>query len=110
MAAAVADYPPEAAARRARSRRRTPLTLTLVRTPDILAELVPSRRAVSPVLVGFAAEAGNPVARGRAKLVRKAVNLIVANTGNRRARPRPPLGHVVLSSIKPFPPNGGRCS
>ena len=31
------------------------------------------------MLVGFAAEAGDPVARGRAKLARKAVDLIVAN-------------------------------
>ena len=31
------------------------------------------------MLVGFAAETGDPVARGRAKLTRKAVDLIVAN-------------------------------
>jgi phosphopantothenoylcysteine decarboxylase/phosphopantothenate--cysteine ligase len=31
------------------------------------------------VLVGFAAESGDPVARGRAKLLRKHVDFIVAN-------------------------------
>jgi phosphopantothenoylcysteine decarboxylase/phosphopantothenate--cysteine ligase len=32
-----------------------------------------------PVLVGFAAESGDPVARGREKLTRKMADLIVAN-------------------------------
>jgi phosphopantothenoylcysteine decarboxylase/phosphopantothenate--cysteine ligase len=54
--------------------------LTLVRTPDILAELGSARKdSRRPVLVGFAAETGNPIARGREKLTRKAVDLIVAN-------------------------------
>ena len=57
-----------------------PLTLTLVRTPDILADLGGARGAASrPVLIGFAAETGDPVARGRDKLRRKGVDLIVAN-------------------------------
>jgi phosphopantothenoylcysteine decarboxylase/phosphopantothenate--cysteine ligase len=56
------------------------MRLTLIRTPDILAELGAARKgAARPVLVGFAAESGDPVARGRAKLTRKAVDLIVAN-------------------------------
>ena len=71
MAAAVADYTP--ARRRARRQDReepmAPLELTLVRTPDILAELGrPRAGAPRPVLVGFAAESGDPVARGREKL------------------------------------------
>ena len=70
MAAAVADYTPERRRRAgARSRRRDgPLTLTLVRTPDILAEL--GRRAAAaarPVLVGFAAETGDPSPAGAAE-------------------------------------------
>ncbi len=35
--------------------------------------------APRPVLIGFAAESGDPVARGREKLRRKAVDMIVAN-------------------------------
>jgi phosphopantothenoylcysteine decarboxylase/phosphopantothenate--cysteine ligase len=51
-----------------------------VRTVDILAELGRARgTAETPVLVGFAAESGNPVVRGRQKLLRKHVDLIVAN-------------------------------
>jgi phosphopantothenoylcysteine decarboxylase/phosphopantothenate--cysteine ligase len=62
----------------------TPMRLTLVRTPDILAELGAKRRGGGrPVLVGFAAETGDPVERGRAKLARKAVDLIVANDVSR---------------------------
>ena len=49
-------------------------------TPDILAEL--GRREAahrSPLLIGFAAESGEPVARGREKLRRKSADMIVAN-------------------------------
>ena len=81
MAAAVADYRPEDGGAAGKIEKAdAPLTLTLVRTPDILAGLGAARAGGHrPVLVGFAAEAGDPVARGRAKLARKAVDLIVAN-------------------------------
>lgn len=81
MAAAVADYTP-ADGRAAGKIEKTdgPLAITLVRTVDILAELGRSRGdATRPVLVGFAAESGDPVARGRDKLRRKNVDIIVAN-------------------------------
>ena len=81
MAAAVADYTPErgpAAGKMEKS--EAPLDLRLVRTPDILEELGRARgNAGKPVLVGFAAESSDPVARGRAKLLRKHVDFIVAN-------------------------------
>jgi phosphopantothenoylcysteine decarboxylase/phosphopantothenate--cysteine ligase len=79
MAAAVADYTPE---RRAGKIEKTdgPLELSLVRTPDILAGLGHRRgTAARPVLVGFAAESGDPVERGRQKLLRKRADMIVAN-------------------------------
>ena len=81
MAAAVADYMPEGGGEAGKIEKTDgPLRLTLVRTPDILAELGAARNGGSrPVLVGFAAESGDPVVRGRAKLARKAVDLIVAN-------------------------------
>ena len=81
MAAAVADYMPEGGGAPGKIEKTDgPLRLTLVRTPDILAELGASRKGGHrPVLIGFAAESGDPVARGRAKLARKGVDLIVAN-------------------------------
>ena len=57
------------------------MTLTLQRTPDILADLGRSatRRATPPVLVGFAAETGDLVAKARDKRLRKNADLMVAN-------------------------------
>jgi phosphopantothenoylcysteine decarboxylase/phosphopantothenate--cysteine ligase len=80
MAAAVADYMPERRALGKIEKTDAPLDLALVRTPDILAELGRVRSGQSrPVLVGFAAESGDPVERGRQKLLRKGADLIVAN-------------------------------
>ncbi len=81
MAAAVADYAPADGAHAGKIEKGDgPLELTLVRTPDILAELGRRRAgAPRPVLIGFAAESGDPVPRGREKLRRKAVDMIVAN-------------------------------
>ena len=80
MAAAVADYTPKQRAAGKIEKADGPMELTLERTPDILADLGRARGgAPSPVLVGFAAESGDPVARGRAKLQRKRVDFIVAN-------------------------------
>ncbi len=82
MAAAVADYAPAegAYAGKIEKGQDGSLELTLVPTPDILAELGRERGgAPRPVLIGFAAQSGDPVARGREKLRRKHVDLIVAN-------------------------------
>jgi phosphopantothenoylcysteine decarboxylase/phosphopantothenate--cysteine ligase len=80
MAAAVADYTPARVETGKIEKSDGPMELTLVRTTDILAELGRLRRgAARPVLVGFAAEAGDPAARAREKLRRKNADLIVAN-------------------------------
>ena len=80
MAAAVADYTPETTAPGKIEKSDGPMDLRLVRTVDILSELGRIRGTNgTPVLVGFAAESGDPVERGRAKLVRKHVDFIVAN-------------------------------
>ena len=81
MAAAVADYMPEGGGAAGKIEKADgPMQLTLVRTPDILAGLGHARgQASTPILIGFAAESGDPVPRGREKLRRKAVDLIVAN-------------------------------
>ena len=81
MAAAVADYTPAEGASAAKvAKQDGPRTLSLVRTPDILAELGGRRGdARRPVLVGFAAETGELVVRARQKLRAKHADLIVAN-------------------------------
>jgi phosphopantothenoylcysteine decarboxylase/phosphopantothenate--cysteine ligase len=85
MAAAVADYMPEGGAAGGKIQKSgVPLTLSLVPTPDILAELGRTRAGRSrPLLVGFAAETGDPRARARQKLAAKQVDLIVANDVSR---------------------------
>ncbi|MDP1569030.1 MAG: bifunctional phosphopantothenoylcysteine decarboxylase/phosphopantothenate--cysteine ligase CoaBC [Vicinamibacterales bacterium] len=85
MAAAVADYTPAATAPRKIEKQDGPLTVTLVRTRDILADLgrLPSRASGRPVLVGFAAETHEVVTRAQAKLARKGADLIVANDVSR---------------------------
>ena len=80
MAAAVADYTPQSRVDGKIEKTEAPLELRLVRTPDILHELGQARGGrARPVLIGFAAESGDPVARGREKLARKGADLIVAN-------------------------------
>ena len=85
MAAAVADYAPAE-----RSPRKVPkdgdtMTLVLKKTPDILADLGRRRTASGegPLLVGFAAETENLVARATAKREEKHADLIVANDVSR---------------------------
>jgi phosphopantothenoylcysteine decarboxylase/phosphopantothenate--cysteine ligase len=80
MAAAVADYTPAGGAADRKIEKAGPKTLTLERTTDILADLG-ARRAggARPVLVGFAAQTGDPVEQARRKLEQKRVDLIVAN-------------------------------
>jgi len=80
MAAAVADYTPRRRAGGKLEKSDEPMSLDLVRTPDILAGLGQARASGDPqVLIGFAAESGDPAVRGREKLVRKRADMIVAN-------------------------------
>jgi phosphopantothenoylcysteine decarboxylase/phosphopantothenate--cysteine ligase len=76
-AAAVADFRP-AMAVAGKLRRGGELTLHLEPTEDILAEVV-ERRAPGTLVVGFAAETGDLLANGRAKLARKGVDALVVN-------------------------------
>jgi phosphopantothenoylcysteine decarboxylase/phosphopantothenate--cysteine ligase len=82
MSAAVADYTLARPARTKLAKQDAPLTLTLERTKDILADLGAMRAArgtATPVLVGFAAETDDIVRKARDKRVRKGVDAIVAN-------------------------------
>ena len=86
MAAAVADYTIAAPSLEKVAKGDGPLTLSLSRTRDILADLgqLASRRdADRPVLVGFAAETHDVIAHAKGKLERKNVDLIVANDVSR---------------------------
>ncbi len=82
MAAAVADYAPARRAGEKIAKTDAPMTLTLERTRDILADLgrLASRASAgTPLLVGFAAETSDAVAKAREKRSRKDVDLVVAN-------------------------------
>jgi phosphopantothenoylcysteine decarboxylase/phosphopantothenate--cysteine ligase len=85
MAAAVADYTPASPASTKLTKGDGPLTLTLARTPDILAELgaMRARTNTRPWLVGFAAETDRVLDKARDKRTRKRVDLIVANDVSR---------------------------
>jgi phosphopantothenoylcysteine decarboxylase/phosphopantothenate--cysteine ligase len=80
MAAAVADYMPRERVDGKMQKSDAPLSLDLVRTPDILADLGKARVAGGrPLLVGFAAQSGDPVDAARRKLHAKQVDMVVAN-------------------------------
>ena len=85
MAAAVADYAPAEPSGQKVPKAGEALTLTLKKTPDILAELGRRRQAAGagPLLVGFAAETEQVVAHAAAKREAKHVDLIVANDVSR---------------------------
>jgi phosphopantothenoylcysteine decarboxylase/phosphopantothenate--cysteine ligase len=76
-AAAVADYRPANVATSKLKKDEGSLAIELVRTEDILAGL--GRKKGDRVLVGFAAETDDLVARARAKLEAKNLDLVVAN-------------------------------
>jgi phosphopantothenoylcysteine decarboxylase/phosphopantothenate--cysteine ligase len=88
MAAAVADFRVKKAAGEKIKRAETNLTLELAPNPDILKGLGAARlagaggakRGTAQTLVGFALETSQGVARARAKLREKGVDLIVLNT------------------------------
>ncbi len=80
-AAAVSDWKPAAVSAQKVKKSDGPQTLTLVRTPDVLATAAarvhgnPRR----PVLIGFAAETEAVEAYARAKLTQKRLDFVVAN-------------------------------
>jgi phosphopantothenoylcysteine decarboxylase/phosphopantothenate--cysteine ligase len=80
MAAAVADYAPAGGPAEGKIQKAGSITVTFAPTVDILAELGAARGAGSrPVLVGFAAQTGDPVPGARRKLASKQLDFIVAN-------------------------------
>jgi phosphopantothenoylcysteine decarboxylase/phosphopantothenate--cysteine ligase len=78
MAAAPADYRPSEPARAKRPRKEGAITLPMTPTADILDATATARKPGS-LIVGFALETGDAVAKGRAKLETKNLDLIVVN-------------------------------
>jgi phosphopantothenoylcysteine decarboxylase/phosphopantothenate--cysteine ligase len=79
MAAAVADFRPASrSVTKIKKDGRQPEPIILAENPDIVRDLVASRRP-GQLIVGFAAETGDVLANGRAKLARKGCDLLVVN-------------------------------
>jgi phosphopantothenoylcysteine decarboxylase/phosphopantothenate--cysteine ligase len=98
MAAAVADFRPAVRAeRKIKKSTDDPPPLTLVRNPDVLAELTANRRRADQVIVGFAAETDDVLANGRVKLATKGCDLLVVNeVGERQAFETPDNAATIL--------------
>jgi phosphopantothenoylcysteine decarboxylase/phosphopantothenate--cysteine ligase len=80
MAAAVADFRPVTYnAGKIKKTGADPDPITLVKNPDVLAEVARERPRPGQVVVGFAAETDDVLANGRAKLARKGCDLLVVN-------------------------------
>jgi phosphopantothenoylcysteine decarboxylase / phosphopantothenate---cysteine ligase len=75
MAAAVSDYKPKEIKEK-KIKKSDSLTLELIKTPDILADLLQSEELVK---VGFALETDNLVENATKKLADKHLDMIVAN-------------------------------
>jgi len=76
MSAAPADYRPKQLADKKRPRENGPLTVELEATPDILASLERPKRMV---VVGFALETGDGLAKARSKMQNKALDFVILN-------------------------------
>ena len=100
MAAAVADFRP--ATRSAAKIKKTdaaPAPIELAENPDIVRDLVAARHRPGQLIVAFAAETGDVLANGRAKLARKGCDLLVVNqVGNGLAFGTPDNEATVLGA------------
>jgi phosphopantothenoylcysteine decarboxylase / phosphopantothenate---cysteine ligase len=100
MAAAVADFRPSdyTDTKIKKSDGSEPAPIGLIRNPDVLVDLVRSRRP-GQVIVGFAAETDHVMEHGREKLARKGCDLLVVNqVGDGLTFGRPDNAAVVLGS------------
>ncbi len=79
--AAVADYRPVNSAGHKIKKSADNLSIELIKNPDILAEVAAGDNP--PFCVGFAAETQNVEEYARQKLVRKNVNMVIANDVSR---------------------------
>ncbi|HZM97935.1 MAG TPA: bifunctional phosphopantothenoylcysteine decarboxylase/phosphopantothenate--cysteine ligase CoaBC [Pyrinomonadaceae bacterium] len=82
-AAAIADYRPAERADQKIKKSQDSITLTLERTPDVLAQVAASRTN-GMLVIGFAAETENVLANAREKLRSKKLDAIIANDVTRK--------------------------
>jgi phosphopantothenoylcysteine decarboxylase/phosphopantothenate--cysteine ligase len=83
-AAAVTDYRPLRKAQEKEKKKKGPIAVEMIPTPDILAELGKNKGAIS--LVGFAAETTDHVANATDKIKKKNLDLIVVNDVSKEDR------------------------
>ncbi len=76
-AAAVADYRPAEVAPNKIKKKEGPLTIKLVRNPDIISEI--GEQKGNRILVGFAMESENLIENAKGKLLAKNMDMIIAN-------------------------------
>jgi phosphopantothenoylcysteine decarboxylase / phosphopantothenate---cysteine ligase len=80
MAAAVADFRPAARSNaKIKKDGEPPGPIVLAENPDIVRDLVARRTWPGQLIVAFAAETGDVLANGRAKLAKKGCDLLVVN-------------------------------
>jgi len=84
-AAAVSDYRPRSRGKQKLKKSDAEEKLVLVRTPDVLADASKkvARLAKKPILVGFAAETEHLIENAQTKLLKKALDVILANDVSR---------------------------
>jgi phosphopantothenoylcysteine decarboxylase/phosphopantothenate--cysteine ligase len=99
MAAAPADYRPEKPAAGKRARQEGALTVALVPTEDVL-ESTRTLRKPGAVVVGFAYETDDGLAKARAKLTRKGLDLVVLNLAEPGAGAEGDTNRVTLVSAR----------
>ena len=80
MAAAVADYKPKVVSHEKIKKKNPKLSLELVKTDDILKEIVKNKK--QQFVVGFALETNNEQENAKQKLVHKNLDAIVLNSLN----------------------------
>ena len=81
MTAAVADWRPtsEATHKLKKEKGAQPPAVNLTENPDILRTIASRSNGRPRLVIGFAAETGDPLTQGRAKLISKKCDWIVAN-------------------------------
>jgi phosphopantothenoylcysteine decarboxylase/phosphopantothenate--cysteine ligase len=95
MTAAVADFRPAVQSSAKIKRGKSTRTVRLIPNPDILADLG-RRKRPGQVLVGFAVESSQVEARAKAKLIKKKLDLIVAQRVGGGADP---FGRVSMNTV-----------
>jgi phosphopantothenoylcysteine decarboxylase/phosphopantothenate--cysteine ligase len=79
FAAAVSDYMPDSIAKNKIKKTKDKLTISLVKTPDILTEMS-LNKSDQQFVVGFALETENELSNAKNKIIKKGLDMIVLNS------------------------------